>query len=118
MARFAVLRHESPRGLHFDLLLEMGQTLKTWALPQTPEPAVEMGCEALPDHRPEYLDYEGPVSGDRGSVTRWDRGTYRVVRQGDRELVVCLAGERLIGQATLERTGEDPRRWRFSFAAD
>ena len=42
---------------------------------------VEMDAEVLPDHRLAYLDYEGPISGDRGSVTRWDRGTYDVEHQ-------------------------------------
>ena len=116
--RHAAVRHDSPEELHFDLLLEMGKTLKTWALPQAPESGVEMACEALPDHRPMYLDYEGPVSGDRGSVTRWDRGTYRILRQSDRQLVVRLAGEKLTGRVVLEMTSEDPKRWRFSFTAE
>ena len=35
-------------------------------------------CSAirLPDHRKHYLDYEGEVSGDRGTVSRIDSGTY------------------------------------------
>ena len=117
MPRYAILRHDSPRGVHWDLLLETGPALKTWALPQPPEPGVEMTCEALTDHRLEYLDYEGPVSDDRGSVARWDRGTYRVDSQSDRELVVELSGEKLSGRATLSRLAEPPERWRFSFAA-
>lgn len=115
MPRFVILRHDSPRGLHFDFLLEMGQALKTWALPQPPESGIEMTCEVLPDHRLAYLDYEGPVSGDRGSVTRWDRGTYEIQRQNDTGLVIELSGEKLIGRATLEPSPEDPKRWRFSF---
>ncbi|MEE8450764.1 MAG: DNA polymerase ligase N-terminal domain-containing protein [Thermoguttaceae bacterium] len=117
MARFAVLRHDAPGGLHFDLLLEMGSVLKTWALPQPPGP-VEMTCEALSDHRPVYLGYEGPVSGDRGSVDRWDGGTCEVLHQSDRELVVRLAGEKLVGRAVLERMGEDPRQWRITYTAE
>lgn len=117
MPRFAVLQHDSPRGLHWDLLLEMGPVLKTWALPQPPESGVEMTCAALPDHRLEYLDYEGPVSDDRGSVARWDRGTYRTHRQSDRQLMVELTGEKLSGRATLSQLAEQPGSWRFSFAA-
>jgi hypothetical protein len=41
MSRFAILRHDSPRGLHWDLLLETGDTLATWALPQVPEANVD-----------------------------------------------------------------------------
>ena len=117
MPRFAIVRHEGPRGLHFDLLLEMGEKLKTWALPQPPEPDNEMTCEALPDYRPAYLDYEGPLSDDRGSVTRWDRGTYRLQRQSDTELIVELRGAKLAGLATLRRLPERPGYWRFSFTA-
>ena len=117
MPRYAILRHDSPRGVHWDFLLEMGPALKTWALPRPPEPGVEMTCEALADHRLDYLDYEGPVSDDRGSVARWDRGTYRVDRRSDRELVVDLSGEKLSGRAALSRLPEPPEGWRFSFAA-
>jgi hypothetical protein len=51
MPRFVILRHDSPRGVHYDLMLEDGDVLKTWALPQPPEAGVEMVCDALPDHR-------------------------------------------------------------------
>jgi len=44
----------------------------------------------LPDHRQLYLDYQGPISGDRGSVRRLNRGTVRwITHSPDRiELVV------------------------------
>lgn len=114
MPRFVILRHDSPRGAHFDLMLEVGDVLKTWALPQPPEPGVEITCEALGDHRVTYLDYEGPLSGGRGSVIRWDRGTYTVERQSDMEWAVSLVGEKIRGRATLCRMGGDLRGWRFS----
>ncbi len=117
MCRFAILRHDGPRGLHWDFLLESDRALKTWALPVLPGPGVETVCEALPDHRLDYLDYEGPVSGDRGTVSRWDRGTYRIRRQSEAEWVVELSGEKLLGRAVLERLPDDPQSWRFSFAA-
>ena len=118
MPRFAVLRHDSPRGLHWDLLLEMGPVLKTWALSQPPESGKELTCEALPDHRLDYLEYEGPLSGDRGTVGRWDYGAYEILRQSESQLVVELAGGKLTGRAVLERSSGDPRQWRFSLAAE
>jgi hypothetical protein len=115
MPRFVILRHDSPRGEHFDFMLEAGGVLKTWALPCAPAEGVEIECEALADHRLAYLDYEGPISGDRGAVTRWDQGMYSVERQNDKEWTVTLAGDRLAGHATLRHSAGDPKRWRLSF---
>ena len=115
MPRFVVLRHESRRGLHWDLMLETGAVLATWALPEEPDAPGPMLAEVLPDHRPAYLDYEGPVSGGRGSATRWDRGTCAVSQQSDAEWIVALEGERLAGTATLRRLPDDPDRWHFSY---
>ena len=40
----------------------------------------EIRCVAtrLPDHRLAYLEYEGPVSGNRGVVRRIDSGKYEI----------------------------------------
>jgi hypothetical protein len=115
MSRFVVLEHESPRGRHWDFMLETGPALGAWALPEPPNATDVMVADALPDHRPAYLDYEGPISGGRGSVTRWDQGTYQVQRRTETELVVTLEGEKLTGTATLVRLPEKPGRWRFSY---
>ncbi len=77
--RFAVLRHTLPneelRSSHWDLLLEQpsvrSDRLITFEVPVPPE---EWGtatiARQLSDHRNIYLDYEGPVSGNRGTVKR------------------------------------------------
>ena len=115
MPRFAILRHDGPPGVHWDLLLEEGESLHAWALEQEPSPGAAIACQPLPDHRPLYLDYEGPVSGDRGTVARWDRGTYQTERESGEELVVQLSGDRLIGRATLQREPGESGAWRFTF---
>lgn len=115
MPRFAVLQHDSPRGLHWDFLLEHEGALLTWALPQPPDVADTLPADKLPDHRLDYLDYEGPVSGNRGAVVRWDQGTCRFERRTDDAIVVALDGERLIGRATLQRRAGDPAGWWFRF---
>lgn len=113
MPQFVVLSHNSPRGVHFDFLLEVGNVLKTWALPQPPQPGMEIECDALDDHRMTYLDYEGPLSGERGSVTRWDRGAYLLERQSDTEWVVFLEGEKITGEVSIRRPVCDSSRWQF-----
>ena len=113
MPHYVILQHETTGEMHFDLMLEMGGALKTWSLSQPPLQSVEMDAEALPDHRLAYLDYEGPISGDRGSVTRWDRGTYDVECQSESELIVRLSGEIFTGHATLRRSSTAQNLWRL-----
>jgi hypothetical protein len=94
-------------------MLETGSVLATWALPLPPNSNHEFPAQSLPDHRLEYLDYEGPVSGDRGGVVRWDGGTYEVLEQTDERLAVRLCGDKLIGRAELARLSGRPDRWQF-----
>ena len=59
-----------------------GGQLWTWAIPVNPiEQPLPLVCDAerLPDHRRAYLDYEGPISGNRGQVQRVASGSYEVV---------------------------------------
>ena len=113
MPRFALLCHDSPRGWHCDFFLERGELLRTWALPEVPQMDATLSAELLPDHRLIYLDYEGPISGNRGTVTRWDRGEYEVaVFQNDR-VRVRLEGEKLVGDVELVRV--DSERWTFTW---
>jgi hypothetical protein len=111
MPRFVILEHDHPCGRHFDFMLEFGDVLKTWAIPEPPSIGVEQWAEPLPDHRPAYLDYEGPVSGDRGTVAQWDRGEYQVVEQSEKRIVVDLRGEKINAQAELKVEGDSERRW-------
>ncbi|MBN2473468.1 MAG: hypothetical protein JXB62_02580 [Pirellulales bacterium] len=115
MPQFVILRHNSPRGLHWDLMIESGGVLRTWALSQPPAPGAEIACESLPDHRAAYLDYEGPISGERGSVSRWDHGTCRIVEQGEAAWILELSGQKLRGRAIVGQSPEAPQAWRFSF---
>ncbi len=115
MPRFVILRHETSHATHFDFMLEVGDVLKTWALPQAPQPGLEIEATPLADHRLAYFDYEGPISGDRGSVTRWDFGQYTVEQQTATQWVLSLAGQQLEGTATLHRPADDPNKWLFRF---
>ena len=78
--RFVVLLHKFPLGHqrddHWDLMLEEDSKLLTWALTEMPEPGKSIPAVALADHRKLYLEYEGPISGDRGSVTRVLAGSF------------------------------------------
>ena len=91
--RFAILTHDHP-FFHWDLLLEAGKVAWTWRLLDEPGPDRTVRAERIGDHRLQYLDYEGPVSRDRGQVSRWDAGTYRILNETEEELTVLLFGMR------------------------
>ena len=117
MPRFVILEHDRPDGLHYDFMLEIGESLKTWSLAEPPASGIERHTERLPDHRLAYLDYEGPVSGGRGTVKQWDRGTYRLIERTSESMIVELLGEKLHGRADFVAESETPNRWKFHFAA-
>ncbi len=103
-SRFAILHHESPQGDHWDIMLENAGMLTTWSLPPQSVMAAPFSCTGvrIPDHRIAYLDYEGPISDNRGTVRRVDRGTY---------VLVCASRFRLnggvfVGELSIEENGD------------
>ena len=89
MPRFVILEHDFPE-IHFDLMLEDGDSLRTWRLPAMPEIGKFLFAPELPPHRREYLAYEGPVGGDRGSVIRRASGQYTLENWPDGSLLIEL----------------------------
>ena len=90
-------------------MLEVGadEPLRTWRLLARPTAGGTIPAEPLGEHRREYLAYEGRVSGDRGSVSRWDEGRYRQVsEEADGGLVLEFDGTVLRGTARLRPDGE------------
>jgi hypothetical protein len=111
MPRFVILDHDHPVP-HFDLMLESGEKLRTWRLLGDPSSINTIPAELLGDHRIAYLDYEGPVSGGRGRVCRWDSGDYSVVAESLTELRLALEGTRCLGTAVIVCT-DGEWRWRY-----
>ncbi|TWT37889.1 hypothetical protein KOR34_28550 [Posidoniimonas corsicana] len=111
MPRYVLLRHECPPdyrvGSHWDLMLEHESVLLTWSLSTLPaiwggaEGVHEVAAEKLADHRLAYLDYEGPVSGNRGTVKRVVCGAFEWV-SCDEE---CVEAELTSSKITLTNRG-------------
>jgi hypothetical protein len=112
MPRFVILEHDHPEP-HWDFLLEDGPMLRAWRLATPPAPGQEIQAEANCDHRLFYLDYEGPVSGGRGSVKRFETGDFELDYQSEDRLAICLRGHRLRCRAVLER--REGASWRCCF---
>jgi bifunctional non-homologous end joining protein LigD len=111
---FCVQRHEA-RRLHYDLRLEIGGTLKSWAVPEGPtlDPTIKRLAVLVEDHPLEYGRFEGNIPKGNygaGSVMLWDRGEYeladeldaaRQIERGDLKFRLC--GEKLRGLFALVR---------------
>jgi hypothetical protein len=102
MPRFAILQHDH-LFLHWDLLLEDGGSCRTWRLLAEPVAGLTVSADRIADHRLVYLDYEGPVSGDRGTVARFDAGTFAWIADEGANIEVELAGSRLAGRCTIRQ---------------
>ena len=101
MPRFAILAHDHPTP-HWDLLLEAGPVLRSWRLLAELAAGTPVPAEPAADHRLLYLDYEGPVSGDRGSVRRVDAGSFAWESDTADRVIIAVAGSRFTGRLDLE----------------
>ena len=57
-------------------MLEANGYLETWSLPKLPTAETTIHATKLAPHRMDYLSYEGPVSNNRGQVTRVMSGQF------------------------------------------
>ena len=116
MPRFVILRHELPshrsRESHWDLMFEQGDVLRTWAVQEIPPLDTWIDADLLPDHRVAYLDYEGPISGDRGTVSQWDAGTFEWLEETEAEIKIALSGKHLDCTARFRHPTAN-HGWRF-----
>jgi DNA polymerase Ligase (LigD) len=108
---FVILEHDHP-FVHWDFMFEQGESLRSWRLLTEPVLEQSIPAEQLPPHRKYYLDYEGPVSGNRGHVTRWDFGTCLIGEILEESITLTLTGSRLKAHLTLERNSTDGEQWR------
>jgi hypothetical protein len=86
---------------HLDFMVGQESAFLTWSMNTWPSPGEIVVARKLADHRLAYWDYEGPISGDRGIVRRWDRGNCEFLR-GTARFDVWLHGAILRGHVQLE----------------
>ncbi len=116
---FVVHRHEA-RRLHYDLRIERGGVLLSWAVPKgfSYDPADKHLAVRTEDHPLEYEDFSGVIPRGEygaGTMTIWDRGrcTFLNGEQGveEGELKLVLRGRRLRGEWHLVKTKQGPNTW-------
>ena len=113
LPRFVVQLHDATT-LHFDLRLQAGEILRSWAVPKGPslDPAVRRLAVPVEDHTLAAGEFEGVHEGQSrgsGAVIIWDEGDAELIRDEPGHLSVLLRGSKLAGGFALTRTGE--RRW-------
>jgi bifunctional non-homologous end joining protein LigD len=111
--RFVIQKHAASH-LHYDFRLEMGGSLKSWAIPKgiPTELGVKRSAFAVEDHPIEYLKFEGTIPKGQyggGTVMVWDIGTYEVLGGGyaSGNLKLRLAGKKLKGEWHLFKIRSD-----------
>ncbi len=103
--RYVILSHDHPTQ-HFYFMLEKEGVLETWRLNLLPGNAPFL-AEKIHDHRLEYLEYEGPVSNDRGVVKRMDSGKYEIIADTESFMIIQLLGGKYQGQINFDRMGAE-----------
>jgi hypothetical protein len=102
--RFVILTHDWPFP-HWDFLAESGGALRAWRLLAEPTADTDILAEPNFDHRLFYLEYEGPLSGGRGSVSRWDSGSCEWLANESDRVEISLRGSKLTGRAVIRSVG-------------
>ncbi len=106
-----VVQEHAATAHHFDLRLQVGAVMRSWAVPKGPslDPAVKRLAVEVADHTQAYNTFEGAL--DTGGVIVWDHGSYeqggrvawpQALRRG--HAVFVLHGEKLRGGFALQRT--------------
>jgi DNA ligase D-like protein (predicted 3'-phosphoesterase) len=127
-ASFVIQKHHAS-SLHYDFRLEVGDVLRSWAVPKglSTDPREKRLAMPTEDHPIDYLDFEGVIEEGEygaGTVIVWDTGEYRNLTEDDggevpieRALdrghaVVWLEGRKLRGAYMLQRIGKgSDSRW-------
>src|SRR5215831_5822424 len=117
---FVIQKHHA-RRMHYDLRLQVADTLKSWAVPEGPclDPKVRRFAKLVEDHPLDYASFEGRIPAGNygaGTVIVWDRGTWVTLTEPEQalakgELKFRLTGEKLTGGWTLVRLKDDPTNW-------
>lgn len=109
---YCIQKHDASH-LHYDLRLQLGGVLKSWAVPKGPslDPKKKRLAIEVEDHPVNYATFEGviPEGYGAGEVVLWDYGTWKPLQSPQEALKKGhldfeIQGERLKGRWTLVRT--------------
>jgi DNA ligase D-like protein (predicted 3'-phosphoesterase) len=119
MPEFVIHEHHA-KNLHWDLRLELGGSLKSWALPKIPATRKNLKRLAIQvaDHSKEYANFEGEIKEGygKGKVKIWDKGNYTLLKRTPKEIEVQFQGKKLHGRYVLinAKLSDDKKNWLFT----
>lgn len=104
---YVIQKHRATH-LHYDLRLEDGGVLKSWAVPKAPvnKQGIKRLAVQTEDHPVGYEDFEGTIPKPEygaGTVEIWDRGEYRPLEKTTSRMILEISGRRLNGRFALVR---------------
>lgn len=109
--RCVLLRHTLPDGsAHLDWMIEVDQgPLITFRVALDVNPLTDRSFDAdrIGQHRRDYLDYQGPVSGGRGAVLRVAASPLTVTVNDAEHLELLIDGRAIVGRPAAGAV------WRF-----
>ena len=117
--RFVIHEHHATR-LHFDLRLEIGGVLKSWAVPKgvSMNPVDKRLAVHVPDHSLGYINFEGVLAEGTygaGRVVIWDKGEFETenadAQLAKGKLVFTFHGAKLRGEFTLLKFWNHEKNW-------
>jgi len=108
---FVVHRHHASR-LHYDLRLEQGGVLKSWAVPKglPPRPGIMRLAVNVEDHPLAYVNFEGAIpAGEYGGGMMWRfaQGRYEITKQKKDGFYFRLQSRELTAEFRTHRTKEN-----------
>lgn len=114
---YVIQEHHATR-LHWDLRFEIDNTLKSWALLKMPPTKIgeKRLAISVPDHPIEYALFEGEIPEGNygaGKVAIWDSGTFEILEQDKKKLVVNISGKKLEGKYCLLHFRPAEKNWLF-----
>lgn len=121
MHRTVILEHTLPdSSIHYDWMidqpqLDINRRLLTWSCADRPDSPIQPQFEAvrLADHRALYLDYEGDISNNRGSVRRLATGQLLDFQLSKESCTIEIRWPSAVISYSGNPTTQSPNHWIF-----
>jgi hypothetical protein len=112
--KFVIQQHSSGSDIHWDFMLQIGDSLQTYRLDKAPQELTQTPANAVKifDHSLKFLTYQGPVNKGRGSVRIAEAGSYEIAHHAHDRLELDLNGKILKGKFTLSHI--EGYNWQFA----